>query len=264
MPSINKRFLLLALIIPVLVVAGAVTATGSQGDLGRAEEVTADQAVKVVKTAMPNARALEVRSTVDTLATKLYVVTGENVDALVDAKTGRLSMLTIADRMPTSTVLTVSLDDAVAAAISFAKDVNVSTPKADPVATVQDHGDTAEYVVIWQRVVNDIRIPDRLSIRVNGATGEVFSLVRAERGFVTPAASKITRSEASSIALATVGTGGAKVADAKQSVVFTLAGEQITVWSVLVKMTDPAGADYAGSVYVNAASGAIVDLPDGS
>ena len=264
MPSMRKRFLLLALIIPTLIVAGAMTVVGSQGDLGRTEDVTSDQALQVVKDAMPNARALEVQSSLDTLATKVYVVSGENVDALVDAKTGHLSMLTIADRTPTSTILNVSSDDALAAALAFARDVKVSTPKADPAVTVQNHGDTAEYVVVWQRIVNDIRVPDRLSIRVNGETGEVFSLVRAERGFVTPPASKITRSEASSIALATVDTAEAKVVDAKQSVVFTLAGDQVTVWAVLVKMTDPTGADYAASVYVNAATGTVVDLPNGS
>lgn len=264
MLSIQKRFLLLALVVPTLVVAGAVTVIGSQGDLGRTQDVTADQALQVVKAAVPNARSLEVRSSLDTLATKVYVVSGENVDALVDSKTGHLSMLTIADRTPTSTVLTVSSDDALGAALEFANEVKVSTPKVDPVVTVQNHGDTAEYVVAWQRVVNNIRVPDRLSIRVNGETGEVFSLVRAERGFVTPPASRINRSEASSIALAVVGTGDAEVADATQSVVFTLAGDQITVWSVLVKMTDPTGAEYAASVYVDAATGAVVDLPDGS
>ena len=180
---------------------------------------------------MPNARALEVQSSLDTLATKVYVVSGENVDALVDAKTGHLSMLTIADRTPTSTILNVSSDEAPLRPRSRSRGTSRSArqrpTRPSPCRTTEIRPSASSS---GSGIVNDIRVPDRLSIRVNGETGEVFSLVRAERGFVTPPASKITRSEASSIALATVDTAEAKVVDAKQSVVFTLAGDQVTVW----------------------------------
>jgi hypothetical protein len=242
----------------------AALVTGSGGDLGRQARITNDQAIAAVLKAAPEARNPRAAATSDTATSRAIEVLADNVTAEVDAATGSIGNLVPHDMAPGSNSVRVTMEAAKSSAESFAKGAGVSIPEAvTQAAEMLDHGSSNEYVVRWTKLVDGIRVPDFLTVRVNPATGEVFALVRVQRAYEAPAAPNLSKDEAGAVALSRVANAAA-VEAADLAVVFDGAGAQRTVWQVSVRVEVLEGYHAVDFLWVDAISGEPVPFPPAS
>jgi hypothetical protein len=236
----------------VAIVAGAnpSPAAPPEPGLGR------DAAVARVRMLVPDAVDLHASDVQGSGVNKFYPVDGKGIHANVDAETGRVRTLFVADRAPTVATVAVSPGQALAVAKAYLRDHAISEVGNAPEVTLVDRGDTQEYVITWRTRVNGAWAPDTRSVSVNPATGEVFALQNQSRPYSPPPTAKIAQAEAVKAAAAALGWDQPIVRDAELYVSFDDQGSQQLVW--LVRLVGVGGS--SASVFVDAMTGtAVVD-----
>ena len=229
------------------------------GDSGRTATITQAEAVARVRAASRSQRDLKVTGTVGSPVSRAYVVSGGGVDGIVDVSTGELGMLALSDNAPDSTVVSISPEQAVAAASGFLSAHAIASPKVPPVVVLSDHSSTVEFVVSWVRRVNGIVVPDQTIVKVNPLSGAVFSVVRIHRPFQEPGAAKVSKTEADAAARAKLGGADATLERADAAITFDDAtGAQRVAWRLEYKVKDAAGAFFGQLVSVDTTTGDIL------
>lgn len=229
------------------------------GDSGRTPTITDADAVARVREASRSQAELKVTGTVGSPVSRAYVVSGRGVDGIVDVSTGELGMLALSDNAPDSTTVSISPDQAVAAASEFLSAHAIPSPKVAPGVVLNDHSSTAEFVVSWVQRVNGIVVPDQMFVKVNPSSGAVFSVVRIHRPFNEPGAAKVSKAEADAAARREFGGADATLARAEVAITFDNAtGAQRVAWRLEYKVKDAAGAFFGQLVSVDATTGEVL------
>jgi hypothetical protein len=240
-------------------IVGAAIVTAAGGDKGRAAVVSQSDAVQTVKVASRSNATLEVKGTIDSPVSRAYVVTGIGVDALVDVSTGQLGMLSMSANAPSSADVAITESAALDAAATYLTAAGLPKPKATPSVSLVDHQSTKEYVVIWARRVNGVVVPDQTIVKVNPATGSVFSVVRISRQFADPARPGLAKSDADAVARAKSVKGKATLVAGEVTIMFDNAsGAQRSAWRLEYEVDDGAGSFYGEMVFVDADTGDVV------
>lgn len=250
-----SAFAVLAVVAVAAIVAGA-------GDPRRTADVTPERAAEIARSipGAPVGSRAEVGGPVRGLYNNAYSVSYDEMDALIDVKTGAVISVSWPRRMPSTTKVSIGEEAATRAAESLLRSLNIEARGSRSVQ-VLDHGSVVEYVVEWRLTdAAGVRLPHYTVARVNAATAEVFSVLQLERSYTPPAAAVVSREQAEQIAREA--TGFAHISDAFLHVRFDELGAQITAWRVnLVSSTSPNDYVSAQSVLVDASTGETIPEP---
>ncbi len=235
----------------VAIVAGANPSPAAPPEPG----IGRDAAVARVRMLVPDAADLHASDMQGSGVNKFYPVDGKGIHANVDAETGRVRTLFVADHAPTVATVGIVPGQALAIAKAYLRDHAISEVGNAPEVTLIDRGDTKEYVVEWRTRVNGAWAPDTRAVSVNPATGEVFALQNQSRSYSPPPTANVAQAEAVEAAAAALGWDQPIVRDAELYVSFDDQGSQRLVWLVrLVRL----GGGSSASVFVDAMTGAAV------
>ncbi|MHB8960550.1 MAG: PepSY domain-containing protein [Candidatus Limnocylindrales bacterium] len=221
--------------------------------------ITEAQAVAAVQAFAPHATGLHVTETETAAMGPTFRVQSADIVAEVDEATGEVRMFLDAAAMPTSRIVTLTKDEAQAAAAAWLAAHGVRTGGLSPATTLLDHGSTQEYAVDFQGRVNAARTPHRVTVSIDPATGAVFAFVLFTRPFVTPPAPRLTADEAVAAARSEEADPGATVTSTDLAIDFDAAGKQILVYELDLTRTD----GFYVKVQVDALSGAVTVMGRG-
>ena len=175
------------------------------------------------------------------------------VDAWVDAQTGRVTSLLVLP-VPETTNMALGANQAQTAAAAYLTAHGIPFDGLTPAVTIEDHGCCKFYVVTWQRFVNGITVPDARIVKLDPATGMVFSFTDTRVAYGPVSSPAIGREKA--IELATVASGFANpiVTNVQQLVDGGPNFPGRLVWSI--QLDDGAGASaFHAWVYIDAMTG---------
>jgi hypothetical protein len=161
--------------------------------------------------------------------------------------------------MPASPTVKLTKDEALAAATAWLASHGITTTGLAPTTTLMDHGAIQEYALDFEGRVHGARVPHRVNVSINPATGAVYAFVLFTRPFVTPSAPTLTIAEATSAARGEEHDPDAKVTSTDLAIAFDAAGTQILVYEVGLTRTD----GFFVKVQVDALSGAVTVLGRG-
>jgi hypothetical protein len=246
----------------VLAVVSVAVATAGAGDPRRTADVTPERAAEIARSipGAPVGSRADVRGPIPGVYHNAYSVSYDDMEALVDVKTGGVISVAWPRRMPSTTEVSIGEDAATQAAESLLRGLSIEARGSRSVQ-VLDHGSVVEYVIEWRLTdAAGVRLPHHTVVRVNAATAEVFSVLHLERSYTPPAAAVVSREQAERIAREA--SGLAHVTDAFLHVRFDDLGTQRTAWRVnLVSSTSPDDYVSARSVLVDASTGETIAEP---
>ncbi len=225
----------------------------------QAPAITEAQAIAAVQAFAPRVTGLHVTESDTVPSGRSYRVQSEDIMAEVDEATGEVRMFLDNAAMPTSRTVTIAKDEALDAAAAWLAAHGVATSGMTPTATLLDHGSSQEYEVDYQGRVNGARIPHRVDVSIDPATGAVFAFVLFTRPFVTPPAPRLTVGEAVAAARAEEADPGANVTATDLAIDFDAAGAQVLVYEIDLTRTD----GFYAKVQVNALTGSVTVLGRG-
>jgi hypothetical protein len=190
------------------------TPTADQPPTHEPTAITAEAAVAAVRPFLPDGATDDLKATLDPLAPTLYAVDGQSLSAWVDAMTGRVASVRYTDSMPDSPRVNKIQAQAQAAAAAFLAAHGIPFGGMTASVELRDHGDSKEYVVVWQRVVNQILFDDERQVSVNPATGNVYAFHDLRPASSDPLAPVlVTKDAAIRAAIAASGFGGDATVD---------------------------------------------------
>ena len=233
--------------------------SANPGDPGRGTEISTSAAINVVRgSAHLDGGPLDIQGIRTTQSSRAYQISGPNVEAAVDVRTGKIGLLTLLDHVPVSADIAVSPAVALASAAGIAADNAIGQPAVAPQVELVDHGSIAEYRVSWILRVNRVAVPDQLVVRVNPSTGQWFSVIRIDRPYALPPDPALDMAAARSAAMRSLGpdvvlVGGELV------LAFKPDGTQRLVWSLAFIDGDPQGEHVGRSVMIDAMTGEQID-----
>jgi hypothetical protein len=248
----------------------ALRSTGAVDTLDPAKTVqisSTDAASRLASFADVSSDGLSVSDPVDGPITRLYVVDGRSISGTVDAHDGHVITLLYAGIAGGSDVSTKA-DDAVANARAFLDEHGIAFEGLNESVELVDHGDTNEYVVKWERVVDGVIVPDSRLVGVDAATGRIFRYANVSRAYQAPGKPTIDQSSAIELAVEASGLGAAAAVERTElRIAFDAFGKQYLAWRVVLTGPvegAPAGGPMAHAfVEVNANSGEATILGRG-
>jgi hypothetical protein len=221
--------------------------------------ITEAQAIAVVQAFAPHATGLQVTESDTVPAGRSYRVQSADIMAEVDQATGEVRMFIDNAAMPTSTVVKLTKDEALMAASAWLTSHGVATTGLSPTTTLMDHGSTQEFAVDFGGRVNGARIPHRVNVSIDPATGSVYAFVLYTRPFVTPPAPKLTADAAAAAARNEEQDPGANVTATDLAIDFDAAGTQELVYELDLTRTD----GFYVKVQVDALTGSVTVMGRG-
>jgi hypothetical protein len=236
--------------------SGAVAASESAGPISKADAVAAlrvflgrDPGQMTVDdpTAWSGGEAYKLMGTPE----------GPVMSASVDVSTGRVVSLILT--VPETATVSVTADQAKAAAEAFFKAHAISIDGMTPTAKLEDHGCCKLYSIEWVRVENGVTLPDSVLAGVDPSTGEVYSFSIYSAPYGAVPSPTIDRQKAIELATTASGLTKPKI-EAVQLEVISAPAYAGTgwngrlVWSVQLS-DDSQGYVSAAWVYVDAATG---------
>lgn len=221
--------------------------------------ITTARAIAAVKGFAPSASGLEATLDEEPGLPPAYRVTSEDIIAMVDAATGRVTMFLDNAAMPTSATVVLGKDAALAKATAWLAAHAVGTDGLSPVAELVDHGSTQEYQVVLQARAGGVRLPHRIDVSVNPATGDVYGFVLFDRAYTAPPPPVLTLDQAIAAAREEEADPGAKVTASELAVAFDATGAQLLVYELDLTRTD----GFYVKVQVDAMTGSVAVLGRG-
>lgn len=247
----------------VVVAAGSVAAllvvgVGSSRDASDPARVTLisrQQAADALREFVPADMQFEVTGPRDGATHWYYEAQGPDMSAAVDAHDGRVTSLTLLKLVPAGAEVAIKPADAQAAAVRFLSGHRIDFRALAVAVSTMDHGDSAEYVVTFQRTSNGARVPDTRIVSVDPATGNVFSFVDDRRPYQDPPPARIGREDAVARAAAAAGVNGAEPLRTELRVEFDRDGTQQLVWEIELSAASGQGYVSYAAVKVDALTG---------
>lgn len=221
--------------------------------------ITEAQAIAAVQAFAPHATGLRVTETDTVPMGRSYRVQSADIVAEVDEATGQVRMFVDNAAMPQSGVVRLTKDDGLVSATAWLAAHGITTAGLTPTTTLLDHGSTKEFEVDFQGRVNGARVPHRVTVSIDPATGTVYAFVLFTRPFATPPAPRLTVAQAGAAATAEEKDPGAKVTATDLAIAFDAAGTQILVYEVDLTRTD----GFFVKLQVDAETGAVTVLGRG-
>lgn len=221
--------------------------------------ITSAQAVAAVKAFAPTATGLEVTEDEEPGLPPAYRVTSDDIIAMVDEVTGRVTMFLDNRAMPTSPAVNLQTDAALAKATAWLAAHMVDTAGLTPTAELIDHGSTQEYQVVLQARMDGVRLPHRIDVSVNPATGDVYGFVLFSRAYTPPPKPVLTRDQAIAAAREEEADPDAKVTATDLAVAFDATGAQLLVYELDLTRTD----GFYVKVQVDAITGTVAVIGRG-
>jgi hypothetical protein len=221
--------------------------------------ITEAQAIAAVQAFAPHATGLRVTETETVPMGPAFRVESADIVAEVDEATGQVRMFLDNAAMPTSTVVKLTRDEALAAANVWLATHGVSTSGLSPTTTLLDHGSSQEYEVVFQGRVDNARIPHSVSVSIDPGTGAVYAFVLFAHPFVTPPAPRLTADQAAAAARVEEQDPGAKLTATDLAIDFDTAGNQILVYELDLTRTD----GFYVKLRVDAQTGAVTVMGRG-
>jgi hypothetical protein len=214
----------------------AAVAVALTGDPFRSVELTpseaATHAAAFVGSPSLVAADLTVNGPNDGAFERFYDVSGPRMSATVDAHTGSIITLYMGSATGVGAAV-VDADAARSTAEKFLADRSISVAGLDESVRFADHGESAEYVVEWDRLMNGVIVPDNRVVGVDVSTGQVFRYASVQRPFDPPPTPAIDRPGAIGAALKSVGLSDRAQTDKTElRVTFTATGVQKLVWDI--------------------------------
>jgi hypothetical protein len=245
----------------------AVRLTGAVDSLDPAKTLQiskTDAASRLASFADASSAGLSVGDPIDGPITRFYVVDGKSISGTVDAHDGHVITLLYAGIAGGSDV-TAKAGDAVATARAFLDAHEVAYQGLNESVELVNHGETNEYVVKWEQVVDGVIAPDSRLIGVDAATGRIFRYANVSRAYEAPGKPTIDEPSAIKLAVEASGLGDrATFERIELRIAFDAAGKQYLAWRAVVSGPvdgAPAGGPLAHAlVEVNADSGAATIL----
>ncbi len=260
--SLKQRVLMAGLLAGALIAPVVAAATG--GDPQRVTVLSASDAAAVVAAfAGGSARAadLAVRGPVDGAVNRFYQVQGAGISSNIDAHSGDVLSLVLPVTSATLASAPATAPSAKATAEQFLVGRSISTDGLTESLRLIGHGESSEYVVEWDRVVNGVVVPDLRVVGVDATTGQSFRYLYLHRAYAEPGKPAVNQAAAEALAVKLVGGSGVLVEDSQLRISFTASGSQLLVWTVSLTATvdvTPEGTLVPGhwDVEVDAATGA--------
>lgn len=240
-------------------VSGSPQASAPPDDEPTSSPITSAQAIAAVKAFAPTATGLEVAEDEEPGVPPAYRVTSDDIIAMVDEATGRVTMFLDNAAMPTSPAVTLREDAALAKATAWLAAHSVDTAGLTPTTELIDHGSTQEYQVVFQARMDGVRLPHRVDVSVNPATGDVYGFVLFSRAYTPPPKPVLTREQAIAAAREEEADPDAKVTATDLAVAFDATGAQLLVYELDLTRTD----GFYAKVQVDALTGAVTVLGRG-
>jgi hypothetical protein len=241
---LRKAAVMLAGFTAIMIVAGAtVFASSEKPRDAERTEYDADPYRQVVLT---QASAVDrVKQVVDVSQRQLRGTS--DVLSMVDVHDGHVLSLLLPKLTPSSTTVSMSADQALAAASAFLDSQSISTAGLTPAVIIKDRGAIRTYQVSWQRTVNGVTVPDSRMVEIDAVAGVVFHFVWTTRPYSDPPPPAVSRDRAVQLACAAVdqlkgsspSSGPAiksscSLDGADLSITFSRDGVQAETWSIRV------------------------------
>lgn len=240
--------------------SGAAPSASASAAVGPSPSaITRSQAIDAVKAFAPDAHGLEVTEIDDAAMGPAYRVSSADVMAAVDKATGRVTMFLDNAAMPSTASVKISRDEALGKAMAWLAEHAVTTSGLTARATLLDHGETKEYQVVLEGRVGGARIPHRIDVSVDPATGTVYGFVLYDRAYTPPPTPRLTPDDAATAARAEESDPGARVTASDLAIAFDPSGRQLLVYELDLTRTD----GFYVKVQVDALSGAVTVLGRG-
>jgi hypothetical protein len=197
--------------------------------------ISAEDAIAAVLRFAPDATDLRASAIQSGAFGQFYTVDGTNVHANVDAVTGLVGTLFLARLAPDDATVAISEAEALLAARQFLDSHGMAVAGPAPTLELRDHGETNEYLAIWQHRINGALVPDSVRVSVNPKTAAIFSLVRVSRPYVAPPQPVVTLDQAIAAARVAADLAGAQVETSDLVVAFAADGSQRLVWQIALR-----------------------------
>ncbi len=226
-------------------------------DHAREVEVTVEEAMEIVRQfAGEPLPELTLRETIDNPVARLYILKDGSAKYWVNVNNGAIVGVQYTDKIPLSPDVNISMEEAEAAAIGFARKMYPGF--SNLVLTERqliDHGANKEYLFVWTQTLNSAITPNTVHVSVNPVTGEVCTYMSGSRDVQPFDPPKVSASEAKTIAKNTFKTEkDVLVSEPVLAITFSSSGEQMLVWQVQVdEIVSPSeyqhGAQYSIDAY---------------
>jgi hypothetical protein len=245
-----------------IVVACNRQRTTDKQDPAREVKVTVEEAMEIVRQfAVEPLPDLTLRETIDNPVARLYILKDGNVRYWVNVNNGAIVGVQYADKVPISPDVNISIEEAEAAAIYFAQKMYLGF--SNLILTERqliDHRASKEYLFVWTQTVDLALTPNTVNVSVNPVTGEVCTYMSSAREIQPFTPSKVSASEAKTIAKNTLQTErNISVSEPLLTITFSSSGEQLLVWQVQVdEVVGPEDYQHGAQYSINAYTGEIV------
>jgi hypothetical protein len=216
----------------VTVVILALGARSTAHDPETTVRVTAADALATVQRLVPDDHGLVVTGPEAGISYRFYLVESKDVHAAVDASTGVILSFTDTLLMPTSALVAISPEEALADATAYLATQGVSLDGLGPSTELLDHGDTKEYAVTWTGRVNGVRLPTLRRVSVDPGSGRVYGYSSFDKPWATPPAPRLTATEAEMAARRAINDAGATVTSTDLAITFDAGGSQLLVYEL--------------------------------
>jgi hypothetical protein len=197
--------------------------------------MSAEDAIASVLRFAPDATDLRASAVQSGANGPFYTVDGPDVHANVDALTGLVGTVFLDRLAPDDATVAISEAEALLAARQFLDSKGISVAGPAPTVELRDHGETNEYLAVWQHRINGALVPDSLRVSVNPKTAAIFSLVRISRPYAAPPQPVVTLDQAIAAARVAAGLAAAEVEASDLVVAFAADGSQRLVWQIALR-----------------------------
>lgn len=259
----SSRYALGGMVLTVLVSSGLAVrfaiATDSLDPQKSIQVTKAEAASTLASFAGLPSTGLRVDEPLDGAMSRFYAIDGPSFSGTVDVHDGHVITLRLAGLAIAADIKTTA-GDAITAARAFLDQRAIPYQDLREGVTLLNHGDTNEYVVSWERVVDGVIVPDSKVVGVDAATGRAFRYASATRAYTAPGKPSIDQASAIKLAIAAGDLGqAASVENADLRVAFDSLGAQYLAWQITLSAPIPSAPDNAPLarvlVEVNASSG---------